>query len=110
MTNKEAIEWINYHINTTYYEETDELLKALKKAIKALEKQDTKKNSGLISLPSKTMLIPVDEELPEYDKYVLMFYSQDKMEIGYYHYDSTFYPTEYADLNETGWYTKEGDT
>lgn len=64
MTNKEAIEWINYHINTTYYEETDELLKALKKAIKALEKQDTKKNSGLISLPSKTMLIPVDEELP----------------------------------------------
>lgn len=59
--------------------------------------------------PQPTRWIPVSERLPEYDTYVLMSYSQDKMEIGYYHYDDAFYPTEYADLNETGWYTKAGD-
>ena len=37
MTNEEAIKWIKYHIGISDYEETDELLKALKKAIKALE-------------------------------------------------------------------------
>lgn len=36
MTNEEAIEWIKYHITTTYYEEHDDLLKAFEKSIKAL--------------------------------------------------------------------------
>ena len=37
MTNEEAIEWISYHIGISDYAETDDILKALKKAIKALE-------------------------------------------------------------------------
>lgn len=44
MTNEEAIKWLKYHIGITYYEETDELLIALKKAIKALEEQNTRKD------------------------------------------------------------------
>lgn len=42
MTREEAIKWLNYHINITDYEETDELYIALKMAIEALsaEKSD----------------------------------------------------------------------
>lgn len=39
MTREEAIKWLNYHINITDYEETDELYIALKMAIKALEQE-----------------------------------------------------------------------
>ena len=31
------------------------------------------------------------------------------MEVCYYHIDDTFYPTEYEDLNETGWYDEDDD-
>jgi hypothetical protein len=44
MTNEEAIKWIEYHIGISDYEKTDDLLKAFEMAIKALEKQDTRKN------------------------------------------------------------------
>ena len=37
MTREQAINWIQYHINTTPYEQDDELLKALDMAISALE-------------------------------------------------------------------------
>lgn len=36
MNNKEAIEWIDYHIGITDYDKDDDLLKALKTAKKAL--------------------------------------------------------------------------
>ena len=39
MTREEAIKWLNYHINITDYEETDELYIALKMAIEALEQE-----------------------------------------------------------------------
>ena len=39
MTREEAIEWINYHIDISDYDEDDDLLTALKMAVKALEKQ-----------------------------------------------------------------------
>ena len=39
MTNEEAVKWLKHHINTTYYEDTDELKTALEMAIKALEQE-----------------------------------------------------------------------
>ena len=53
--------------------------------------------------------IPVDDRLPKDDEDVLVCNSQGAMEVCYYHIDDTFYPTEYADLNETGWYDENDD-
>lgn len=53
--------------------------------------------------------IPVSERLPEDDEDVLACYPQGEMEVVYYHIDNSIYPTEYEDLNETGWYNEEGD-
>lgn len=39
MTREEAIKWIEYHIDISDYDEDDDLLTALKMAVKALEKQ-----------------------------------------------------------------------
>ena len=51
--------------------------------------------------------------MPEDDKDVLVYrgqYSgQGVMSIAYYHNDYTFYSSEYADLNETGWYDENDD-
>ena len=47
--------------------------------------------------------------LPEENEYILICNSQGTMEICYYHIDDTFYPNEYADLNETGWYDRVDD-
>ena len=41
MTREEAIEWINYHIDISDYDEDDDWLTALKMAVKALKKQKT---------------------------------------------------------------------
>jgi hypothetical protein len=41
MTKEEAIKWIEYHIDISDYDEDDDLLTALKMAVKALEKQRT---------------------------------------------------------------------
>ena len=41
MTREEAIKWIEYHIDISDYDEDDDLLTALKMAVKALEKQRT---------------------------------------------------------------------
>lgn len=49
------------------------------------------------------------ERLPEENEYVLVCNSQGTMRVCYYHTDYTFYPTEYEDLNETGWYDEVGD-
>ena len=50
---------------------------------------------------------PVSERLPEDEEDVLVycgqFCGQGMMDIAYYHNDYTFYPSEYADLDETGW-------
>ena len=57
--------------------------------------------------------IPITERLPKDDEDVLVycgqFSGQGIMNIAYYHSDYTFYPSEYADLNETGWYDKNDD-
>ena len=53
--------------------------------------------------------IPVTERLPKNDEDVLVCYPQGGMEVVYYHIDDTYYPTQYADLNETGWFNKEDD-
>ena len=39
MTMEEAIKWIEYHIDISDYDEDDDLLTALKMAVKALKKQ-----------------------------------------------------------------------
>ena len=54
--------------------------------------------------------IPCSERLPKNDEDVLVCYSNRAMEVSYYHIDDTFYPTEYADLNETGWCNENCDT
>lgn len=41
MTKEEAIKWIEYHIDISDYDEDDDLLTALKMAVKALEEQRT---------------------------------------------------------------------
>ena len=61
MTNEEAIKWIKYHIGISGYAETDDLLKAFEKAIKASEQHD------------KYMWIPVSERLPEDGRPVLIY-------------------------------------
>lgn len=53
--------------------------------------------------------IPVSKRFPKTDEDVLVCNSQGTMEIGYYHIDNTYYPTEYADSNETGWYNENDD-
>ena len=41
MTREEAIKWIEYHIDISDYDEDDDLLTALRMAVKALQKQRT---------------------------------------------------------------------
>ena len=41
MTKEEAIEWINYHIDISDYDDEDDWLTALKMAVKALQNQRT---------------------------------------------------------------------
>lgn len=53
--------------------------------------------------------IPVSERLPENDEDVLVCNSQGTMEVCYYHIDDNVYPTEFADLSETGWYDEHDD-
>lgn len=62
------------------------------------------------SVQPKTGWIPVSERLPNNDEDVLVCYPQGGMEVCYYHIDDTFYPSEYADLNETGWFNENDDT
>lgn len=52
--------------------------------------------------------IPVSEKLPENDEDVLVCFPQGGMAVAYYHIDDTHYPTQYEDLNETGWFNEEG--
>ena len=47
--------------------------------------------------------IPVSERLPDNEKEVLIQYGQS-MVVGYHMLDSTVYPPEFEDENETGWY------
>ena len=42
MTKAEAIEWLEYHIATTDYDKDDDLLKALKYAVRKLKAEPTK--------------------------------------------------------------------
>ena len=63
----------------------------------------------LPSVTPKQRWIPVSERLPKNDEDVLVCYPQGGMEVVYYHIDNSIYPTEYKDLNETGWCNEEGD-
>ena len=53
--------------------------------------------------------IPVNEKLPKNDEGVLICSPRGVMAVAYYHIDDTHYPTQYADLNETGWCDEEGE-
>lgn len=93
MTENEAIKMLKSkmdgHTDTSY-----EWAETVRMAIKALE---------------QTRWIPCTERLPKNDDDVLVCNSQGVMEVCYYHIDDTFYPTEYADLNETGWFNENDD-
>lgn len=69
----------------------------------------TKRIKSLPSVTPKPDWIPVSERLPKNDEDVLVCYPQGGMEVAYYHIDDTYYPTQYADLNETGWFNENGD-
>jgi len=45
MEREDAKKWIQHHINITYYEDTDELLIALKMAIEALSEPEREKGT-----------------------------------------------------------------
>ena len=77
-----------------------ELIEAYGYVIKALEQEPKEQ---------EPKWIPVSERLPENDEDVLVCYPQGGMEVVYYHFDNSIYPTEYEDLNETGWCNEEGD-
>ena len=63
----------------------------------------------LKQLREQTRWIPVSERLPKSDEDVLACYLQGRMEVVYYHIDDTYYPTQYEDLNETGWFNENDD-
>ena len=63
----------------------------------------------LKQLREQTRWISVDDRLPKNGEDVLVYFSQGDMAVAYYHIDDTYYPTQYADLNETGWFNEDGD-
>ena len=117
MTREEAIDelfWIREDENEPKGRE------ALEMAIKALEAPPNDNWEGYSKRLWKSAYeygkadaeqrwIPVSERLPKNDEDVLVCSSQGAMEVCYYHIDGTFYPTEYEDLNETGWYNEDDD-
>ena len=64
---------------------------------------------GAIELLEHTRWIPVSERLPKDDEVVLVCNPQGGMAVAYYHFDDTYYPTQFKDLNETGWFNEEDD-
>lgn len=94
MTNEEAIGFGNMWLEVNEDCKGSSTYTFFELAIKALK---------------QTRWIPVSEKLPKNDEDVLVCYSQGVMEVCYYHIDDTFYPTEYANLNETGWFNKNDD-
>lgn len=74
MNREEAVSWIKYHINTTEYDDTDELKIALDMAIKALEQDKW---------------IPVSERLPEDEQEILFSTKTGRVHSGKYHDDDS---------------------
>ena len=52
--------------------------------------------------------IPARERLPKDEEDVLLCVNNEIL-IGYYKYDCTVYPSEFKDLNDTGWYNENDD-
>lgn len=95
MTREEAkrrLECCRNFLANNYSDMGEPNVKAFNMGIEALEQEP------------KTEWIPVSEALPPNDENVLAVYQNGRMEVVYYHIDSAFYPIEYADENETGWY------
>ena len=97
-TARREIESLDYYLQNHTNDYNEESHTAMMMAIDALSSSEK---------PNKW--IPVSERLPENDEDVLVCYPQGGMEVVYYHIDNSIYPTEYKDLNETGWCNEEGD-
>ena len=63
----------------------------------------------LKQLREQTRWISVSERLPKDDEDVLVCFEQGGMAVAYYHIDNTYYPTQFEDMNETGWFNEEDD-
>lgn len=57
----------------------------------------------------KTSWIPVSERLPKNEDYVLVCYEDGHIRTAYYYIDNNFYPSEFEDCCETGWYNYNED-
>ncbi len=63
----------------------------------------------LLPVTPQPKWISVDDKLPKNDEDVLVCFPQGGMAVAYYHIDDTYYPMQYEDLNETGWFNEEAD-
>ena len=53
--------------------------------------------------------IPVSERFPKNEDYVLVCYEDGHIRTAYYYIDTNFYPSEFEDCCETGWYNYNKD-
>lgn len=77
--------------------------------IKALQYDRDQYEKGYYDGLNAHKWIPVSERLPENDDDVLVCFAQGDMAVAFYHIDTTHYPTQFEDMNETGWFDEEDD-
>ena len=77
--------------------------------IKALQYDRDQYEKGYYDGLNAHKWIPVSERLPENDDDVLVCFAQGDMAVAFYHIDTTRYPTQFEDMNETGWFDEEDD-
>lgn len=97
-TARREIESLDYYLQNHTNDYSEESHTAMMMAIDALSSSEK---------PNKW--ISVSEGLPEKDSDVIVCCENGGMEVAYYHIDDTYYPTQYADLNETGWFNENDD-
>lgn len=100
--------------------DAEEIIEALKQIneeepISKLTQQayeDGKKDGYLqakVDQALNTNWIPVGERLPNDGDYVLVCYENGHIRTAYYYIDNNFYPSEFEDCCETGWYNYNED-